>query len=123
MDTIYPPVETPPLEEQLAEYQRARSLQDRVGVKNSAEFMPLWVPSAIRITGNILPGDWPCTTTLFGVIHVAGSDGRTIQINVSDSEILAFRWNAKRETWLREQDDLKSEISNLKSEPQQELTP
>ena len=88
----------------MIDYLLCRLRQIRLGVRNSAELMPAWVPSAVRITDEIKPGDWPCNCTLFGVINVSADDlDLSFQIDAIHCEILAFRWNAKREQVLREQ--------------------
>ena len=117
-DTINQPVEPPSFEKQMIAYLYSQLRLLIRGYPDTAEIMPQWVPSAIRITGSVKSGDWPCMTTAAGVIHVSATGGGTVAIDVLDCEILAFRWNQKREILLREiaeGTDLKSQISNLKS--------
>lgn len=121
-DAFKPPAEPPSFELQMIDYLRARLRQETCGTTTTAECIPQWVPSAIRMMDVDQPSDVPCTATLFGLIHIAGEEwGRTIRIDFSQCEILAFRWNESRAIVLRERaegTDLKSQIANLKSKPE-----
>lgn len=115
MNTIPPPVETPPFDKQMICYLLAIYLHRLNGDTKCVDEMPTWVPSAIRVErpvhgqwpdnrhSIVVPGDWPCTTTVNGVIFCLADDGNTIAVSLFDCEILAFRWNAKRATFLSEQ--------------------
>lgn len=114
-DTIQPPVEPPSLELQMIAYLRCRYVQSVLGNTESTDCMPTWVPSVIRVerpvhgtwpdkeSSIVFAGDYACTTTVFGVIKAVADDGTMITVSPLECEILAFRWNAKRETVLREQ--------------------
>jgi hypothetical protein len=106
--------ETPSFELQMIDYLRARYRNEVYKDFNSAAAMPSWCPSAIRIespvhglwpdneSSVVLAGDHPCQATVFGVINCSASDGNRITVRLLDVEILAFRWNAKREAVLCE---------------------
>ena len=106
----------PTFDKQMIDYLLARYRREVTQhALASPDSMPSWVPSLIRVERPIrgafpdspqsivCPGDWPCTTTVFGIIKVFAHDRKSITISLLDCEILAFRANEKRATVLREQ--------------------